>query len=341
MSTALARLDTSAVNVLASSNPRGRGKISMDLSAWCWTKHVAEYIIRIYVCMQYTIMHWNKKPEIKCYQSRSATSATSSRNLLFSIAVGLPEENINYPQPSQCTAPIPDASLRPTMRQAWSWSSWNWLELTKLCTPKASLKKFMIHYSNGSCFFLNMYSTSPDDPDAMPWACPLIPLWFHGAGETPGIDQASFGRVILAVTCHVMIYDVCGKKHQPNLVFQPCQWKSIQPFLFGWNHWPFHFEAQGFRFWNSSTARTMGKKTCVGWSGCELSQLGTRATVPGDFSATRGGRGGSRAMLSDLFGGLGLRRTWNLHDCYVYFDITLEIIYTNDHIYIYIHIMYI
>lgn len=44
-------------------------------------------------------------------------------------------------------------------------------------------------------------------------------------------------------------------------------------------------------------------------------------------------------MLSDLFGGLGLRRTWNLHDCYVYFDITLEIIYTNDHIYI--HIMYI
>lgn len=71
MSTALARLDTSAVNVLARSNPRGRGKMSMDLSAWCWTKHVAEYIIRIYVCMQYTIMHWNKKPEIKCYQSRS------------------------------------------------------------------------------------------------------------------------------------------------------------------------------------------------------------------------------------------------------------------------------
>ena len=186
--------------------PKGKGQNFDGFILWCWTKHVAEYIIRIYVCMQYTIMHWNKKPEIKCYQSRScalvvecsqnyhqpfakmwmywckllvvklwrvwlrkivilsygkwqfwtatsATSATSSRNLLFSIAVGLPEENINYPQPSQCTAPIPDASLRPTMRQAWSWSSWNWLELAKLCTPKASLKKFMIHYSNGSWFF--------------------------------------------------------------------------------------------------------------------------------------------------------------------------------------------
>jgi hypothetical protein len=114
--------------------------------------------------------------------------------LLFSIAVGLPEENINYPQPSQCTAPIPDASLRPTMRQAWSWSSWNWLELAKLCTPKASLKKFMIHYSNGSwivflCIPLRQMIQMP---------CWCHARWFHGAGETPGIDQASFGRVILA-----------------------------------------------------------------------------------------------------------------------------------------------
>ena len=264
------------------------------------------------------------------------------------------------------------------------------------------------------CFF--MYSTSPDDPDAMLMPCPLIPwrrrdsrhwsgeLWACYFGELDNGKHQSFGELegSLAVTwlwintykpistifrvMHIHLPAIlrftrgtrfwpiptcCDdlwcvwKKHQPNLV-EAIPIQNPFQFLFGWNHWPFHFEAQGFRFWNSSTPRTMGKKTCVGWSGCEwhpqilvyldylvsskffpktalfsmweLSQLGTLATVPGDFSATRGGRGGSRAMLPDLFGGLGLRRTWNLHDCHVYFYITLEIIYTNNHIYINDHI---